>query len=162
MLWGAGFSSAEYGCVKGMCLINQTCEEAAAKLDPLQVVIEDRVFELDPMGFLMSGSLVDAKLARTCIIAVMPNPEVMDGSPYTMFLLGDAFLRNFYSVYDYEHQAVQLAVNTHSKDIARIYKLPSPYVGYFVTMALVFLTCAGAYKHMVEKEYKDLRELYAS
>ena len=33
-----------------------------------------------------------------------------------MFLLGDVFLRNFYSVYDFQDLSVYLAVNEHSKD----------------------------------------------
>ena len=34
------------------------------------------------------------------------------------FLLGDLFLKHFYSIYDYDHELISLGVNTHSKDVA--------------------------------------------
>jgi hypothetical protein len=39
-----------------------------------------------------------------------------------MFLLGDVFLRNFYSVFDYENNKVSLGINLHSKDFVGIKK----------------------------------------
>lgn len=53
---------------------------------------------------------MDPGLEGFCVVALMPNPSVLS-KENNMFLLGDTFLRNFYSVYDYENQAVQLAVN---------------------------------------------------
>lgn len=38
------------------------------------------------------------------------------------FLMGNTFLKNYYSVYDFDQQAVRLGVNVHSKDWARAYK----------------------------------------
>ena len=35
--------------------------------------------------------------------------------------MGNTFLKNFYSVYDYDWQEVKLGVNIHSKAIARAY-----------------------------------------
>lgn len=35
--------------------------------------------------------------------------------------MGNAFLKNFYSVYDYDWQAVRLGVNIHSAGFARAY-----------------------------------------
>ena len=45
----------------------------------------------------------------------MPLPGMV--GEIQMFLLGDVFLRNFYSVYDFENLLVYLAVNLHSKDV---------------------------------------------
>lgn len=36
------------------------------------------------------------------------------------FLMGNTFLKNFYSVYDYDWQQVRLGVNIHSKDWAKV------------------------------------------
>lgn len=49
----------------------------------------------------------------------MPNPDGISGG-YEMFLLGDTFLRNFYSVYDYDGQSVHLGVNVHSQNLVKI------------------------------------------
>ena len=39
-----------------------------------------------------------------------------------MFLIGDAFLRHFYSVYDFDRDQVSLGINVHSKDKVSMYK----------------------------------------
>ena len=44
-----------------------------------------------------------------------------------MYLLGDIFLRHFYSVYDYGENKVGLGVNKDSTDIASISGKPSDY-----------------------------------
>jgi hypothetical protein len=49
----------------------------------------------------------------------MPHPPNIFGN-YKMYLLGDTFLRNFYSVYDYDNMSVKMAINIHAKDIVRI------------------------------------------
>ena len=36
--------------------------------------------------------------------------------------MGNTFLKNFYSVYDYDWELIKLGVNVHSKDLARSYK----------------------------------------
>mmetsp|Transcript_6911 Transcript_6911/g.11651 ORF Transcript_6911/g.11651 Transcript_6911/m.11651 type:complete len:87 (+) Transcript_6911:238-498(+) len=37
-----------------------------------------------------------------------------------MYLLGDIFIRNFYSTFDFDKKEIRLAVNIHSKDFAKI------------------------------------------
>ena len=44
------------------------------------------------------------------------------GRKKSRFLMGNAFLKNFYSVYDYDQQSVKLGVNIHSKTVAKAYK----------------------------------------
>jgi hypothetical protein len=39
-----------------------------------------------------------------------------------LFLIGDAFLRHFYSVYDFDRDQVSLGINVHSKDKVSMYK----------------------------------------
>jgi len=36
--------------------------------------------------------------------------------------MGNTFLKNFVSVYDYDQQSVSLGVNIHSKNLAKAYK----------------------------------------
>jgi len=40
----------------------------------------------------------------------------------TRFLIGNIFLKNFYSVYDYDQQEVRLGINIHSEGLASIHK----------------------------------------
>ena len=37
------------------------------------------------------------------------------------FLMGNTFLKNFYSVYDYDWELIKLGVNIHAKDFANSY-----------------------------------------
>jgi hypothetical protein len=48
----------------------------------------------------------------------MPLPGVVNG--IDMFLLGDVFLRNFYSVFDFDNQEISLAINKHAKHVVGI------------------------------------------
>jgi len=59
-----------------------------------------------------------------------------------MFLLGDVFLRNFYSVYDYENLQVQLAVNKNTQYVGYITDFvgPSKINNFIMSSAILILT----------------------
>jgi hypothetical protein len=46
----------------------------------------------------------------------------LPGKNKDLFLIGDAFLRHFYSVYDFDKDQVSLGVNIHSKGKVSMYK----------------------------------------
>ena len=46
--------------------------------------------------------------------------EATDESEHR-FLMGNTFLKNFVSVYDYDQQQVMLGVNVHSESLAKAY-----------------------------------------
>jgi len=46
----------------------------------------------------------------------------LPGKNKNLFLIGDAFLKHFYSVYDFDRDTVSLGVNMHSKDKVTMYK----------------------------------------
>ena len=46
----------------------------------------------------------------------------LPGKNKNLFLIGDAFLRHFYSVYDFDRDQVSLGVNVHSKGKVSMYK----------------------------------------
>jgi hypothetical protein len=52
-----------------------------------------------PQGYLLNGADLDPQFKDACIFGVMPLPGMVGN--IQMFLLGDVFLRNFYSVYDF-------------------------------------------------------------
>jgi hypothetical protein len=71
--------------------------------------IEDTIFELKPLAYLHQGDGI-------CQFAIAENP--LDKHNNGNFLLGDLFLKHFYSIYDYDHELISLGVNSHSKDVA--------------------------------------------
>lgn len=67
-----------------------------------------------------------------------------------MFLLGDVFLRNFYSVFDYDNQLVYLAVNKHAEDYVAISRpthqhLFLGYYGFTVLACILLFTMISKY-----------------
>ena len=46
----------------------------------------------------------------------------LPGKNADLFLVGDVFLRHFYSVYDFENDQVGLGVNIHSEGKVQMYK----------------------------------------
>lgn len=56
-----------------------------------------------------------------------------------MLLLGDVFLRHYYSVFDYENLDVLLAVNSHSKHAVAIKKTENSkaLIGIIILILLV-------------------------
>ena len=46
----------------------------------------------------------------------------LPGKNKNLFLIGDAFLKHFYSVYDFDRDTLSLGVNMHSKGKVSMYK----------------------------------------
>ena len=65
--------------------------------------------------------MLHAKLHGYCILGVQRLPEVLNN--VSMVLLGDVFLRNFYSTFDIDHQRVHLGLKKNKADLAGIVDL---------------------------------------
>jgi len=74
----------------------------ATKIKSVELTIEFTSFKLEPLGFLLEGAEFDPQLKDWCVFGIMPIPDKVSAGGYTMYLLGDVFLRNFYSVYDFK------------------------------------------------------------
>ena len=57
------------------------------------------MFEMMPASYLIDAADIDPKFAGSCIFGVIQTPDVVGDTQ--LFILGDVFLRHFYSVYDY-------------------------------------------------------------
>ena len=54
-----------------------------------------------PRGYLINASDLDPTFHDKCIFGVIQTPDVVGDAK--IFLLGDVFLRNYYSVFDYNN-----------------------------------------------------------
>ena len=77
------------------------------------------MLEMKPKSYLLDAADLDERYAGSCIFGVIQTPDVVGDTQ--LFILGDVFLRHFYSVYDYENAQVRLAVNSHSVGKVDIY-----------------------------------------
>lgn len=87
----------------------------------------------------------------------MPNPSKVKDSDFTMFLLGDVFLRQFYSEYDFENQSVKLAVNVHAQAYVSIGNIENPlpfflYIaaGAFMLSLILYALCSSRLKKQMK------------
>lgn len=69
-----------------------------------------------------------------------------------MFLLGDVFLRNYYSVYNLNKQTVSLAVNLHAKDYAGIGKYSNSFMIYIALQTIAIILSIFIYRHFAVKQ----------
>ena len=63
---------------------------------------------------------VTGKKVDSCGFGIRHHKDDYENPKRARFLLGNALLKSFYSVYDYDQQEVRLGVNIHSKDRASI------------------------------------------
>ena len=90
------------------CHVMEGCDSVAKKVKPVGFQMSDYVFELNPDQYLYKAN--DDK----CYFVI--HKCRLPGKNKDLFLIGDAFLRHFYSVYDFDRDQLSLGVNTHSKD----------------------------------------------
>ena len=107
-----------------VCYFNNTmCQQIHHKLDPIKFVFDKSVFELKSPGFLKDDTNhveESDKDVPACVIDMRSGKD-KDHPDDRRFLMGNTFLKNYYSVYDYDWQEVKLGVNIHSSDIAKAY-----------------------------------------
>ena len=84
------------------------------------------MFTMSPEAYLVDTMGVDVNTGRRvkfCLFGITPLSQYV-GSNTQMFIFGDVFLRNYYSVFDMDQRTVSLAVDSiaHEKDIAGMRK----------------------------------------
>jgi len=76
--------------------------------------MSDYVFEINPQQYLYKSS------HNKCYFVI--HKCRLPGKNKNLFLIGDAFLKHFYSVYDFDRNTVALGINKHSEGKVRMYK----------------------------------------
>lgn len=76
--------------------------------------MSDYVFEITPEQYLYKSD------EGKCYFVI--HKCRLPGKNKNLFLIGDAFLRHFYSVYDFDKDQISLGINIHSKGKVAMYK----------------------------------------
>ena len=76
--------------------------------------MSDYVFEINPQQYLYKSS------HNKCYFVI--HKCRLPGKNKNLFLIGDAFLKHFYSVYDFDRNTLALGINKHSEGKVRMYK----------------------------------------
>jgi hypothetical protein len=77
--------------------------------------MSDCVFEINAEQYLFKSS------HKKCYFVI--HKCILPGKNKNLFLKGDAFLKHFYSVYDFDRDTVSLGINMYSKGKVSMYKL---------------------------------------
>jgi len=120
----------------GACYFNNTrCEDVTGKLEPMRFIFGGVVYEMEIQAFvkdvvdkgtldappppLQPGETYDGG----CMFELRPAKDRREPeeSSEHRFLMGNTFLKNYVSVYDYDQQQVKLGVNIHSEKLAKAY-----------------------------------------
>jgi hypothetical protein len=76
--------------------------------------MSDYVFEINPEQYLYKSS------HKKCYFVI--HKCRLPGKNKNLFLIGDAFLKHFYSVYDFDNDTVAIGINSHSEGKVSMYK----------------------------------------
>ena len=82
-------------CSGTFCNSALTCENLEKRLSPVAFQFSEYIFEMNPSQYLFQ----DEEKSR-CYILI--HKCTLPGQNANLFLVGDVFLRNFYSVFDFE------------------------------------------------------------
>jgi len=94
-------------CSTGYCWTTDVDKECGSYYDTLpsiEIKIDDTTYQVPPSAYVLAG-LNDQK----CLIGVGAVDDSLQA-----YLLGNVFLRSFYSVYDFSNLSVGLAVSTNA------------------------------------------------
>jgi hypothetical protein len=76
--------------------------------------MSDYVFEINPEQYLYKSS------HEKCYFVI--HKCRLPGKNKNLFLIGDAFLKHFYSVYDFDANTISLGINSHSEGKVTMYQ----------------------------------------
>lgn len=120
------------------CFSSLPCSNFSSELLPLTIRLYDTEFVIPPAGYLLENTM-----NHQCVIAVSYISDSRE-----MYILGEAFLRNFYAIFDYSTNTVQLAVNSNAPTGTKIHKVRSGWVIFAYTMAatiILLMFCIGTF-----------------
>lgn len=114
MEWAKALPNLDCESDATFCHVPESCESISQKIKPVGFQMSDYVFEINPAQYLYKAN--DNK----CFFVI--HKCRLPGKNKDLFLIGDAFLRHFYSVYDFDMDQISLGVNVHSQGQVSMYK----------------------------------------
>ena len=102
-----------------ICQTSMNCDEVASNLKPVGFLIAggsqaggETIFEVSPSVYLFQAQ-------DKCQFAI--NENKLDKFNNKNFIFGQAFLKHFYTVFNYENEQLSLGINVDSKGKVRMY-----------------------------------------
>ena len=89
-----------------------TCDHYIPLMKDITLVIDNTYYTITPDGYTFSGDNIKK---YKCTVAISYNDDKQG-----LFILGDTFLRNFVSTFNYKDGFVQLGVNVNAEKTTQI------------------------------------------
>lgn len=119
------------------CFAYVPCSNFSSELKPLTIRLNNQDFIIPPEGYL-----IDNKLNHQCEVAVS---YISDANQF--YILGDTFLRNFYTVLNFDDYTVAFAVSSNAHPGTKIQPVLSGWIifAYFILATIgVLVVCIGS------------------
>ena len=81
-----------------------SCNSYYSKMPDLTVTLNGNSFTIPPEGYVLSGMSLEFGVG--CVVAVVPISDSIG-----LWILGDTFLRNYATVFNYANNTISFAVN---------------------------------------------------
>lgn len=132
----AKWPDEEIYCQDGvMCFYYGKCAEFVPKLDHIKIQLGDNwIFSVAPEDYMIEE--VDGN-KTFCYFGIFGDEKIGD-----MIILGDAFLRAYYSIYDFENDRIGIAVHKYSASYLEK-KFPKWIIIVIVAVSILFLIIIG-------------------
>lgn len=95
---------------ENFCTTDKLCKDIIPDLQPVGIQLSGQVFELLPAQYLFQ-----ADNNGKCFFVI--SECKLTGKNKDIYIMGDAFLKHFYSSFDFDSNSISLGVNTHSKGL---------------------------------------------
>jgi hypothetical protein len=105
-----------------------TCDVYWPNMQNLTIFLNYNEYVITPQGYTLSNGDLDG---HKCAVAVSYSADSQG-----LYILGDTFLRNFVSTYDYKKKAVRLAVNVNAP-------VGTSAIAHDNPMELIFIAAGG-------------------
>ena len=135
-----------------------TCDELSPHLSPLKIQLEDNYYTLPAASYMFDrGNIYQKK----CTIGISYTDSTSG-----VYILGDTFLRNFVTTFDYNNSEMELVINVNAPDGVEImykmstWKIFMIVLGCLVALALliwmVICCCKKCRKNKTKKAYVSI------
>lgn len=154
-------ASSDFICnssIYNYCYSNvQTCENYWPLFSNLTMVLETNEYTIQPEGYTLNNDLDN----HACSIAVTSIPDSQG-----IVILGDTWLRNFVSTYDYKANKMRFAVNVYAPAGTTIVEHPAALTtdmlyligGGVAALIILYCLCKCCKSDKKKKKKKSKRE----
>eukprot|EP00347_Sterkiella_histriomuscorum_P014759 403359643 len=148
--------SADVNCNGTACSIKQSCEFIASEIGPFKLQFNSNdYFSVEPEQFMYEGAQFGPEYAGNCIFGVMSSDEATSTGT---FILGQAFLRNYLTVFDVAKKQISFGIHVSSEAAIRRTYSGGIIALLAISTALLFpLFVLGIY-YLVQLKKRDRRK----